>query len=136
MGLLGGLIFIFEFAGLDIFRPVLAADLVLDGIDSQFAEAEAVGTHIGDLTALVQLLGQQHGAADGIAQFAAGFLLQSGGGKGGRRRLFGRFDLDVGDRIIGAYAALQEFFSVFGGSLLFSLGGERHGFARYVIGGE
>ena len=56
-------------------------------------EAQGVGTHIGDQThgalagdvyALIELLGDRHSAGGGHVQFAAGLLLEGGGGEGRR----------------------------------------------------
>ena len=40
-----------------------------------------IGTHIGDLTFLVQLLGSRHGRFGAEAESTVGFLLQRAGGK-------------------------------------------------------
>ena len=85
VGSLGGIVLL----------TVAAHDKLLSGGNGLFADAERVGTHIGDQThgtlalnihALVKLLGDSHGAAGGHGQLAAGLLLHGGGGKGGRGR--------------------------------------------------
>ena len=97
MGVLGaglGLIVVGSLGGI-VLLTVAAHDKLLSGGNGLFADAERVGTHIGDQThgalafnihALVKLLGNGHGAAGGHAELAAGLLLHGGGGKGGRGR--------------------------------------------------
>ena len=78
-------------------RVVLPAVAVLNKTlgrgDGLLRQAEGVGTHIGDQThcalagdvhALIELLGDGHGAGGGHVQLAGGLLLEGGGGKGGR----------------------------------------------------
>ena len=97
VGVLGvglGLIVVGSLGGI-VLLTVAAHDKLLSGGNGLFADAERVGTHIGDQThgtlalnihALVKLLGDSHGAAGGHGQLAAGLLLHGGGGKGGRGR--------------------------------------------------
>ena len=89
-----GLIVIGSLGGI-VLLTVAAHDKFLSGGNGLLADAERVGTHIGDQThgalafnihALVKLLGDSHGAAGGHAELAAGLLLHGGGGKGGRGR--------------------------------------------------
>ena len=78
-------------------RIVLPAVAVLDKAlgrgNGLLGQAEGVGTHIGDQThrslssdvhALIELLGDGHGAGGGHIQLAGGLLLEGGGGEGGR----------------------------------------------------
>ena len=98
MGVLGpglGLI-LAEGAG-PVGGAVAAVDERTGGHLGLMGDAQRIGTHIGNKThgalaaelhALIQLLGDGHGAAGGHIQFAGGLLLEGGGGEGrGRRAL-------------------------------------------------
>lgn len=47
------------------------------------AEADAVGSHVGDVTIFIQTLSGLHGLTSRHAQLAVGFLLESTGRKRG-----------------------------------------------------
>jgi len=92
-----------------ILRAVVAIDQAARGGDRIDRQTDAVGSHIGNqadglaaqVDALIQALGQLHGAAGGETQLARGFLLQ---GRGRERRLRMPADLamlELGDRIAG-----------------------------------
>ena len=75
-----------------VLRAIPVVDKILGGGQGLLRQTEGVGTHIGDQThcalagdvdALVQLLGDGHGAGGGHVQLAGGLLLQGGGGKRG-----------------------------------------------------
>ena len=75
-----------------ILRAIPVVDKVFRGGQGLLRQSERVGTHIGDEThralagdvnALIQLLGDGHGAGGGHVQLAGGLLLQGGGGKRG-----------------------------------------------------
>ena len=95
MGVLGAGLGL-ELAGLAgvIVLAVAALDKAPGGGGGLVGQAQGVGTHIGDQThgalpgdvnALVELLGDGHGAAGGHVQLAAGLLLEGGGGEGRSR---------------------------------------------------
>src|SRR6185312_2799449 len=96
-----GFVLILVFTGSYVPLTVLAVYLLGDRVHGRLAEVDAVGTHVGDLPALIQLLRQQHGAADGIAQLTAGFLLKSGCREWGGGCFFTRLDLYVRDGVVG-----------------------------------
>ena len=86
-----------------IVLAVAAEDESLRGGERLLADAQRVGTHIGDqahgalagdVHALVELLGDRHGAARGHVELAAGLLLERGGGerRGGRALLVRALD--------------------------------------------
>ena len=108
VGLLGALGLGLVAAGLDVFGAVLAFDFLLGHAQRQLAQVDAVGTHVGDVSALVQLLCHLHGACHAEAQLAAGLLLQGGGGEGRRRRAVGGLGLDFAHLEVGADDALEE----------------------------
>ena len=97
VGVLGiglGLVVVGPLGGI-VLLAVAAHNKVLGGGNGLLADAEGVSTHIGDqahgalalnVHALVQLLGDGHGAAGGHGQLPAGLLLHGGGGKGRGRR--------------------------------------------------
>ena len=97
MGVLGtglGLIVVGSLGGI-VLLTVAAHDKFLSGGNGLFADAERVGTHVGDqahgalplnVHALIELLGDGHGAAGGHGQLPAGLLLHGGGSKGRGRR--------------------------------------------------
>ena len=66
--------------------------------DCGLGEGDGVGTHVGDVTVLVQPLGHLHGAGRAVAELAGGLLLQRGRGERRRRILAALAALDVGDR--------------------------------------
>ena len=69
-----------------VFLAVELADFLLGGVDAQSGEVYRVGTHIGNLSVLVEVLGNHHGLADRKAQLAGGLLLEGRGGEGRCRR--------------------------------------------------
>ena len=90
-----------------IFRAVAADDEVPRGGERVLGQAQGVGTHIGDqadaalprdLHALVELLGDGHGAPRRHGQAAARLLLQGGGDEGGRGGALLLAALDRADR--------------------------------------
>ena len=77
-----------------VLLAVAALDKALGGGDGLLGQAQRVSTHIGDqahgalpgdVHALIELLGDRHGAGGGHVQLAAGLLLEGGGREGGRR---------------------------------------------------
>ena len=113
-------------AAVVVFFSVAPDDEVLGGVQRVLGQAQGVGTHIGDeadhalaldLHALVELLGDGHGAPGGHVELAGGLLLE-GGGDEGRRGIAllhcpldagnGKFlVLDVGDNGIDLRLAVQ-----------------------------
>ena len=77
VGLLGAFL-----AGIQlrVFRHILLAVLLLDVVTAAgqrvLAQVGGVGTHVGDVTGLVQALGHHHGFLDGETQAGAASLLQ------------------------------------------------------------
>ena len=85
---------------------VVVDDIGLGRLQRIVREPQGVGTHIGDKTngaltgdvdALVELLGDGHGAAGSHVQLPAGLLLEGGGGEGGRRLALLLRPADAGD---------------------------------------
>ena len=88
------------------FRAIVVDDIGLGSLQRIVREPQGVGTHIGDKTdcaltgdvdALVELLGDGHGAAGSHVQLPAGLLLEGGGGEGGRRLALLFRPADAGD---------------------------------------
>ena len=71
-------------------------------------EVHRVGTHVGDSPALVEHLCHAHGLRHGEAELACGFLLQCGGGEGGRGRAAERLARHRAYAEGGPLAALEE----------------------------
>ena len=62
-----------------VLRAVQLAGLLTGGVDGGLRQVAAVGTHVGDVAVLVQPLSGLHRALRGVAQLAAGLLLQRAG---------------------------------------------------------
>ena len=60
-------------------------DLLADGSQSQFAQVDRVGTHIGNQTFFIEPLGQPHGLLDRKAKLTGSLLLESTGREGRSR---------------------------------------------------
>ena len=85
----------------------LVADVAAEGVEGLAREVGRVGPHVGDeaglaagaleVDALVELLGDAHGAAEVEAQAGGGLLLQSGGDEGGAGATGGALGLDSVD---------------------------------------
>ncbi len=69
----------------DVLRAVESAGLGAGGLQRALRQGCRVGAHVGDVTVVVQPLGDLHGALAGKAQLAAGLLLQGGGHERCRR---------------------------------------------------
>ena len=79
-----------ELSGLAIVLAIDPHDLFLARVDGQRGEVDAVRTHVGDVTRLVETLGHHHGLRDREAEFAGRLLLEGGGGeRRGRGALHG-----------------------------------------------
>jgi hypothetical protein len=72
--------------------------------DGLIGEGGRVGTHVGDVAVLVQLLRHLHGAARTESQLAVGFLLQ---GTGGERRVGTQRARRLLDRNDGPFAVFE-----------------------------
>lgn len=64
-----------------VFCAVVLCDLRLAGSEGECGEVYAVGTHVGDASALIEALRHHHRLRHGESQFACGFLLQGGSGE-------------------------------------------------------
>ena len=91
-----------------VFLAVGLDDFLLAGVDAEAGEVDRVGTHIRDLSALVEPLGHHHRLAHGEAQLAGCLLLQRRGGEGRCRRALQRLLLHVADDKLCRLALLQE----------------------------
>ena len=96
------------FAGFGVFSAVQLHNLFFGGGQCEGGEVHGVGTHVGDVTGFVQLLGHYHGFAHRETEFAGGFLLQGGGGKRRCRRFLAGVFLHRFGHEMGAFAVLQE----------------------------
>ena len=93
-----------------IFFAIEFRNFLLAGIDTQAREVDGVCTHIGNLSVLVQMLGNNHRLADGKAQFAGSFLLKRRRGEGGSGRALHGFLDHRFDSECSILALLQEVF--------------------------
>jgi len=64
---------------------ITVSDRLARGGNGAAVHLDAVGPHIGDRTILIELLGDAHRVAGGIAKLARGLLLQGRGSEGWRR---------------------------------------------------
>ena len=71
-----GLVFVNTRLGGQIIRPEFGFDGVARCRNGLGGHVDAVGSHIGDQTGLIQALCHGHGLARAKAEFAAGLLLQ------------------------------------------------------------
>ena len=101
-------------ACLYVFKAVLVFNLLLGHTEGELAEVHAVGTHVGDVTALVQLLSHLHSPCYAEAQFAAGLLLQGAGGERRCGHTAQRLGLNLANLEAGIYEAAQEGFCLLG----------------------
>ena len=62
-------------AWLAVFASIYLDDFILAGIGAEGGEVDAIGTHVGDASAFVQLLGNHHGLAHGESQLSGSLLL-------------------------------------------------------------
>ncbi len=95
-------------AHFQIFRPYVVVDLLRDRSDGLVGQVDGVGTHICDMSGLVETLGDHHGLRDRETEFARRFLLERGGGERWRRTFLERPHIDVTDRECRRGAVLEE----------------------------
>ena len=81
MGLLGALGFGAELAGLCVLLAKFTGDGLPGGGQCICGKVYRIRPHVGNVSGLVQALGNAHGTAHAKAQFAGCFLLEGGGGK-------------------------------------------------------
>ena len=91
-----------------VIGAVKLACLSAGGLNAGFGKRGGVGTHIGDVTVLIEALGDAHGALGGVMQFAPGLLLQRRGHKGGVRLARVGLFLHGGHLHGGAREAIRE----------------------------
>ena len=108
VGLLGAFGLGLVAAGLDVFGTVFGGDFLLGHAQGEVAEVHAVGTHVGDVSAFVQLLCHLHGSGHAEAKLAAGLLLEGAGGEGSGGGALGGLGLDFVDfEVAGVRAPIQ-----------------------------
>ena len=88
---------------------ILSQDSSLSCIDSQCAEVHRVGTHIRDMSRLVERLREAHGLRNREMQFAHRLLLERRSGERRCRRAMTRFVCHRGKGVGSRLAAFQEF---------------------------
>lgn len=57
--------------------------VLLRRLDREIGQIDAVGTHVGDESVLIEILGDGHGLAHSVSELRRRFLLEGGGGEGG-----------------------------------------------------
>src|SRR5436190_14909849 len=127
-------VLILERAGLLISFTIQLAHRSRDVPASGIAQAYTVGTHIGNMPVLVQLLSDEHRLRHTVTQFSRSLLLQGRGGKWRGRGTFSRFNTNVGYLVFGADAAIKKRFRVLRAVLLLTLGFEGYRFPGYIVG--
>ena len=97
-----------EVAGIAVFWTVEADDFLLAGADAERRQVHRVGTHVGDMSALVEALCHHHRLRNGEAKLAGGFLLQSTGGERRCRHALHGLAGDALHDELGILALLEE----------------------------
>ena len=92
----------------DVVGTVELSGLAAGRTDGLLGQGHRVGTHVGDVAALVKLLGHRHGALGGEAEFTAGLLLQGRGAERSVRTTGVRLGLDLGDGERGLLQGLRD----------------------------
>ena len=87
-----------ELAGLHVLLAHLFLDDIPTGAEGQLREIYTISSHIGDESALVEVLGNQHRLGHGESEFMSGLLLQGAGGEGGSWRTMNGSRLDIINR--------------------------------------
>ena len=82
VGFLGGGVFGFEVADMEVLFTVFGLYVFCHGGDGLIGEIEGVGTVIGDETGLIEALGGAHGGGGGETEAGVGLDLEGGGGEG------------------------------------------------------
>ena len=95
-------------ACLDILGTIVGGNFLLGHAEGEARKVDRVGTHIGNFSRFVKLLGDAHGVGHRKAQFSCGLLLQGGGSERWCRIAHGGFLLDAVDLIARIDARLQE----------------------------
>ncbi len=99
--------------GLELTRTAVLLAVVLDdfllaGTQGERGEMDAVGTHVGDASALVKTLGNDHCLRHREAELASGLLLQRGGGERWCGLALERFLRHAAHAEMGALALIEE----------------------------
>ena len=97
-------------------------DFLADGVDSQCAQVHRVGTHISNVSCLVECLRHAHSLADRHSQFACRLLLERRCGEWRRRCLLDGLDVDVCDvegSVLAHFKELQRLASFCQASIQF-----------------
>ena len=114
-------------AYLQIFRTYIFGDFVAYCAKCQAREIERVGTHVGDVSGLIEGLRHTHGLCHRETELPCGLLLQCGSGEWRCRRLFQRLNRYIAHGECGAVAVLKETHGlVVVGKALVELGLHRH----------
>ena len=103
VGLLGVLDLVLVETGFGgkVFRSVEFRHQSANTRDSLLGQVDRVGTHVGDVSVLVQPLGRAHGPLCRHAKLPVSILLQGAGGEGGGRAPGIRFALNLADFPVG-----------------------------------
>ena len=63
-------------AWLAVLLAIEIGNLFLAGIDGKRREVHTIGTHVSDMSVLIEVLGNHHRLTDGESKFAGSLLLQ------------------------------------------------------------
>ena len=109
-----GFLSVFHLRGVDarLVRNVVGTielgSLVASRVNGLLRQGHRVGTHVGDVAAFVEILGDRHGALGGEAELATCFLLQGRGTEGGVRAAGVRLGLHLGDGERSLFKGLRD----------------------------
>ena len=97
-----------EVARVAVLSTIETRNLFLAGTDTECRQVNRVGTHIGDMSVLVESLCHHHGLRHGESQLAGCFLLHRTGSKRWCRHALHGLLRDAFHHEIGIHALLKE----------------------------
>ena len=108
MGFLRTLGLCMEVTGRAILLTKEFGDRLLTAVDGECREIDAIGTHVGDASVLIELLRDAHGLRHGESELPGSFLLQRGSGERRRGRALQRFFRHIAYGEDSVFATVEE----------------------------